>query len=135
MAATVRKIITSSKLPKSTLPYSPGVLVDKTLYIAGQIGWDSTGKVVDGIEAQTKLALENMGHVLEAAGATHKNVVKVTVLLKNIGDSPKMNEVYRTFFPNNHPARAAYEVAALPVGALVEIEAIAIVGEIIEAKL
>lgn len=56
--------------------FSPGVLVDKTLYIAGQIGWDSTGKVAEGIEAQTKLALENMGHVLAAAGATHKNGTK-----------------------------------------------------------
>ncbi len=86
------------------------------MYIAGQIGWDSNGKVAEGIEAQTKLALENMGHVLEGAGCTHKNgiykvkcivisiylnyggfsilVVKVTVLLKNITDSPKMNEVY-----------------------------------------
>ncbi|OXA55936.1 2-iminobutanoate/2-iminopropanoate deaminase [Folsomia candida] len=135
MASTVRKIITSAKLPKSTLPYSPGVLVDKTLYIAGQIGWDSTGKVAEGIEAQTKLALENMGHVLAAAGATHKNVVKVTVLLKDITQSAAMNSVYTTFFTENYPARAAYEVANLPVGALVEIEAIAIVGDIVDSKL
>jgi len=135
MASTVRKIITSAKLPKSTVPYSPGVLVDKTLYIAGQIGWDSTGKVADGIEAQTKLALENMGHVLAEVGATHKNVVKVTVLLQDINDSVKMNAVYAKFFPTHHPARAAYEVAKLPVGALIEIEAIAIVGDIVDAKL
>jgi len=135
MAATVRRLINSPNLFNSGLPYSPGVLVDKTLYISGQIGWNTKGELANGIEAQTKLALENMGHVLKAVGADHSSVVKVTVLLADLNDGPKMNAVYSTFFKENQPARAAYQVAKLPVGALVEIEAIAIVGEIINAKL
>ncbi|XP_021965876.1 2-iminobutanoate/2-iminopropanoate deaminase [Folsomia candida] len=135
MTSTVRKIVSSAKLPKNTYPYSQGVLVDKTLYIAGQIGWDCNAKVTEGVGAQTKLALENMGHVLAAVGATHKNVVKVTVLLKDINDFDEMNEVYATFFTQNYPARAAYAVADLPVGALIEIEAVAILGDIVDCKL
>ncbi|CAL8109754.1 unnamed protein product [Orchesella dallaii] len=135
MASTLRKIITTSKIFSAGFPYSPGVLVDKTLYVSGQIGWNLKGELATGIEAQTKLALENMGHVLEVVGANHSNVVKVTVLLADINDMQKMNAVYSTFFKENQPARAAYQVAKLPMGAQVEIEAVAIVGELINAKL
>ena len=103
------------------------------MYISGQIGFDpSTMQIVGkgNVQAEAKQALINMGEILKAAGASYKNVVKTTVLLANINDFVAVNEVYKTFFTSNYPARAAYQVAALPKGALVEIEAVAVVGPI-----
>ncbi|KAK2722529.1 hypothetical protein QYM36_002913 [Artemia franciscana] len=93
-----------------------------------------SGNLVEGVAAQAKKALENMGHILEAAGASYKNVVKTTVLLADMKDFGTVNDVYRTFFTENFPARAAYQVAALPRGGLVEIEAVAVIGNIIDEK-
>ncbi|CAI8027787.1 2-iminobutanoate/2-iminopropanoate deaminase [Geodia barretti] len=81
-------------------------------------------------EEQTRQALTNMGAILEEAGSSFKNVVKVTVLLDDINDFTRVNDVYKTFFTDKQPARAAYQVANLPKAAKVEIEAIAIVGEV-----
>ena len=88
------------------------VLVDKTLYIAGCIGFDpKTMEIVGGgVEAETSQALTNMGAVLKAAGCTHNNVVKTTILLNDIKDSPAVNEVYKKFFPTNYPARTGFQV-------------------------
>lgn len=89
----------------------------------------ASGKLVDGgVQAQAKQALVNIGEILKAAGCDYSNVVKTTVLLADINDFNNVNEVYKTFFSSKFPARAAYQVAALPRGGLVEIEAIAVLG-------
>ncbi|XP_012721344.2 2-iminobutanoate/2-iminopropanoate deaminase isoform X1 [Fundulus heteroclitus] len=130
MSALGRKIVFTSSAPAAIGPYSQAVVVDRTVYVSGQIGMDvASGQLVDGgVQAQTKQALSNMGEILRAAGCDYSNVVKTTVLLKDINDFNSVNDVYKTFFSTNFPARAAYQVAALPRGALVEIEAIAVLG-------
>ncbi|CAG0904961.1 unnamed protein product, partial [Darwinula stevensoni] len=98
-------------------PCSPGILVNNhELWLSGVIGVDpDTGDLVSTDAAeQARQALANMGAVLRHAGATYKNVVKATVLLADINDFQAVNEVYKTFFPENPPARSAYQVAALP---------------------
>jgi len=133
----VRKIIHSAFAPAAIGPYSQAVLVDKTLYVSGQLGLDTaTGALVPGgVEAEAKRALDNMGHILQAAGISYNNVVKTTVLLADMNDFAKVNDVYRQYFSENFPARAAYQVAALPKGGRVEIEAIAVVGTVEDSKL
>ncbi|XP_067132249.1 2-iminobutanoate/2-iminopropanoate deaminase [Centruroides vittatus] len=134
MATIVKEIVNTPLAPKPIGPYSQAVIADRTMYISGQIGLDpSTGKLVNGgVTTETKQALQNLSKILEAAGLSCKNVVKCTVLLKNMDDFSKVNDIYKDYFPTNSPARAAYQVAALPAGAQVEIEAIAVVGEIRE---
>ncbi|KAK4296695.1 hypothetical protein Pmani_030832 [Petrolisthes manimaculis] len=127
----VRKVISSSKAPAAIGAYSQAVQAGQTLYISGQLGFDPTTMTLSGdVEQEARVALTNMGHILEAARCTYKHVVKTTVLLADINDFAKVNEVYSTFFAEHKPARAAYQVANLPKGGRVEIEAIAIVGEL-----
>lgn len=120
-------VINSQKAPKAIGPYSQAVMKNGTLYLSGQLPINpETGKFAgDTIEEQTKQSLENAKAILEEAGIGLEDVLKVTVLLNSIEDFGKMNEVYGTYFTNDFPARAAYEVAKLPLGALVEIEMIA----------
>merc|ERR1712215_524480 len=133
MSASLRRVIISTKkAPDAIGPYNQAVQVDKTLYISGQIGFDpSTMEIVKGgVVAEAKQALTNMGHILEAANCSFNNVVKTTVLLADINDFAAVNEVYTKFFTANFPARAAYQAAALPRGARVEIEAVAVAGDL-----
>ncbi|XP_031551665.1 2-iminobutanoate/2-iminopropanoate deaminase-like isoform X2 [Actinia tenebrosa] len=132
MAATIRKLVSTSKAPGAIGAYSQAVIADKTMYISGQLGMDpkTMELVSDDAASQAKQALTNMGHILEAGGSAFNKVVKTTVLLGNINDFQAVNEVYKTFFTEKQPARAAYQVANLPKGGKVEIEAIAIVGEV-----
>ena len=125
------KAVVSPNAPKAIGPYSQVVKVGPWVFCSGQLGMDpETGELVPGgIEAETRQALTNLQYVLEAAGASLDHVVKVTVFLQDIGDFAKMNEVYSTFFRAPYPARAAVQVAALPKGARVEIEAIAYLGQ------
>uniref|UniRef100_A0A8C2PXD4 2-iminobutanoate/2-iminopropanoate deaminase n=1 Tax=Cyprinus carpio TaxID=7962 RepID=A0A8C2PXD4_CYPCA len=135
MSAVIRKIIHTAAAPAAIGPYSQAVLVDRTMYISGQIGMDISGQlVVGGVQAQAKQALINMGEILKAAGCGYENVVKTTVLLADINDFNNVNDVYKQFFKSNFPARAAYQVAALPRGGLVEIEAVAVLGPITDAS-
>ncbi|XP_052439213.1 2-iminobutanoate/2-iminopropanoate deaminase isoform X2 [Carassius gibelio] len=135
MSAVIRKILHTAAAPAAIGPYSQAVLVDRTMYISGQIGMDVGGQlVVGGVQAQAKQALINMGEILKAAGCGYENVVKTTVLLADINDFNNVNDVYKQFFKSNFPARAAYQVAALPRGGLVEIEAIAVLGPIMDAS-
>lgn len=124
----MKKIINSPKAPKAIGPYSQAVKANGTLYISGQIPVDvNTGKFVEGgIKEQTEQVLKNVGYILEAAGYTYDNVVKTTCLLSDISDFAAMNEVYAQFYKTECPARAAFAVKALPMGALVEIETIAV---------
>ncbi|XP_001928988.1 2-iminobutanoate/2-iminopropanoate deaminase [Phacochoerus africanus] len=137
MSALVRKVISTVKAPAAIGPYSQAVLVDRTIYISGQIGMDpASGQLVPGgVVEEAKQALTNMGEILKAAGCDFTNVVKTTVLLADINDFSTVNDIYKQYFQGNFPARAAYQVAALPKGGRVEIEAIAIQGPLVTASL
>jgi 2-iminobutanoate/2-iminopropanoate deaminase len=126
----VKKPVQTNAAPAAIGPYSQAIRAGDFLFISGQLGLDpATKKMVEGgIEAQAQRALANIGAILEAAGGTFADVVKTTVLLQSMDDFPRLNEAYAPFFPGGPPARAAYQVAKLPLGALVEIEAIAYLG-------
>ncbi|XP_063306373.1 2-iminobutanoate/2-iminopropanoate deaminase isoform X2 [Pelobates fuscus] len=134
MSFTLRRIIYTPNAPARSDVYSQAVVVDKTMYVSGQIGMDPlSGQVVaGGVKPEAKQALVNMGEILRAAGCDYSNVVKTTVLLADMNDFNDVNEIYKQFFQKNYPARAAYQVAALPRGARIEIEAVAILGPITE---
>lgn len=123
----MKRIISTDKAPKAVGPYSQAIETNNTLYISGQLPIDpATGAFVSNdVKEQTRQALENVKAILEAAGYTFRDVVKSTVLLKDITDFAAMNEVYATYYTTDLPARVAYEVANLPMGARVEIETIA----------
>lgn len=122
----MKKIIASPKAPAAVGPYSQAVEVDGTLYVSGQLPIDpATSEMPCGIEAQTKQSLDNVMAILEEAGLSPDNVVKTCVLLNDIKDFAAMNAVYASYFPGDKPARVCYQVAALPKGALVEIEVVA----------
>ena len=123
----MKETIFTEKGAKPIAPYSPGTSANGFVFVSGQIGIDpATGKLAEGIEAQTTQALKNLLAVLEAAGLGAEDVVKTTVFLANIDDFSAMNGAYGKFFPNNCPARSAFQIACLPgKEALVEIEAIA----------
>jgi len=115
--------------PAAIGPYSQGIVVGNLLYTAGQIGLDpKTGELVGpDIQAQTERVLENLLAILEAAGATPRHVVKTTVYLTDMAEFGQMNEVYGRYFEEHKPARSTVQVAALPKGAKVEIEVVAVV--------
>ena len=121
----MKKIIASPLAPKAVGPYSQAVEAGSTLYSSGQLPIDAaTGSMPETIEEQTRQSLTNLGHIAAEAGYSLADAVKVTVLLDSIADFAAMNGVYATFFTENMPARVCYEVAKLPMGAKVEIDAI-----------
>lgn len=119
--------IESSKAPAAIGPYSQAIKADDLIFVSGQLPIDSsTGNMPSSIEEQTRQSLTNIKYILEEAGSNMDNIVKTTVLLSDLNNFAKMNEVYATFFKDAAPARACYQVVALPKGALIEVEAIAI---------
>jgi 2-iminobutanoate/2-iminopropanoate deaminase len=124
-----REVIATKKAPAAVGPYSQAIRVGDFVFTAGQLALDpATGKLVEGgIQEQTRQVLRNITTVLEAAGSSLDKVVKTTVFIEDMGDFKAMNEVYSEFFPNEPPARSTVEVG-LALGALVEIDAIAIIG-------
>jgi 2-iminobutanoate/2-iminopropanoate deaminase len=126
-----REIITTSNAPAAIGPYSQAVRVSNFIYTAGQIPLiPGTGKLVEGgIETQTRQVMQNLAHILEAAGSNLSQVVKTTIFVTDLRDFAKLNEVYGSFFSAAPPARSTVQVAALPLGALLEIEAVAVVTE------
>lgn len=124
-----KEIISTKNAPGAVGPYSQAVRVGNMVFTAGQVALDpALGKLVgEDAPTQAEQVLKNLKAVLEAAGSSLDNVVKTTVFLKNMGDYKAVNEVYARYFTQNPPARSAVEVAALPLGALVEIEAVGIV--------
>lgn len=123
----MRETVRTDKAPAAIGPYSQAIRSGGVLFCSGQIPLDpATGKMVEGgIESQTERVLCNLAAVLEAGGSSLASVAKTTVYLVDLSDFPAMNKVYGTFFPENPPARATIQVAKLPAGALVEIDAIA----------
>ncbi|XP_032467047.1 2-iminobutanoate/2-iminopropanoate deaminase-like [Phocoena sinus] len=136
MSSLIRKVITA-KAPAAIGPYSQAVLVDRTIYISGQLGMDpASGQLVPGgVAEEAKQALTNMGEILKAAGCDFTNVVRTAVLLADINDFYTVNDIYKQYFQSSFPARAAYQVAALPKGGRVEIEAVAVQGPLVTASL
>lgn len=110
-------------------PFSPAVRVGDMLYLAGQIGTDSSGALVaGGIEAETRQTLDNIVDVLAKTGSSMERVVKCTAFLADMKEWPTMNGIYKTYFPKNFPARSALGATGLALGARVEIECIAVVA-------
>ena len=125
----MKQIVATDRAPKAIGPYSQAVIHNGIAYLSGQIPLDpSTGQMVDGdIAVQTERVLENLRAVLEACGSSFGQVLKTTVFLKDMGEFPRMNEVYARYFTENPPARATVEAARLPRDVRVELEAIAAV--------
>jgi len=125
---TKKESITCDAVPAAIGPYSVAVSTESLIFISGQLGLDKdTGNLVEGgIQAQTRQALTHMKAILESVGAGMQDVVKTTVFLLDMGQFAEMNAVYAEFFSSDHPARSAIQVAALPKGGIVEIEAIAV---------
>ncbi|MEN8190496.1 MAG: RidA family protein [Thermodesulfobacteriota bacterium] len=123
-----REIIQTDKAPAAVGPYSQAVRANGFLYTAGQIPLDpADGKLIEGsVSEQAERVLENLKAVLVAGGANLASVIKTTVFLQNMNDFAEMNGVYSNYFTDNPPARSTIEVAGLPLGAKVEIEAIAL---------
>lgn len=122
-----KNVIATPQAPKAVGPYSQAVEVGGTIYVSGQLPIDpQSGCMAEGIEEQTRRSLSNIAAILAAAEASLADVVKVTVLLQHMEDFAAMNAVYATFFSGAMPARVCFEVARLPMGALVEIDAVAV---------
>ncbi len=124
-----REVVATQSAPAAVGPYSQAIRAGSFVYTAGQIPMaPETGRLVDGgVEAQTRQVLQNLAHVLEAAGSSLAQVVKTTIFTTDLADFATINQVYGSFFTVEPPARSTVQVAALPLGARVEIEAVAIV--------
>jgi 2-iminobutanoate/2-iminopropanoate deaminase len=124
----MKKIISTKEAPAAVGPYSQAVRVGSTVYCAGQIPLDpKSGQIVPGdIGAQTRRVLENIAAVLRAENLAFENIVKTTVFLTNLSDFQTVNEIYGSYFKEEPPARSTVQVPALPKGANVEIEVIAV---------
>jgi 2-iminobutanoate/2-iminopropanoate deaminase len=126
----MRRTVETEEAPKPVGPYAQAVLAGDFVFVAGQIGLDpNTGRLVGGgTREELVQVLENVAAVLRGTGHTLDDVVKTTVYLVEIAEMPVVNEIYARYFPAPHPARATVQVAGLPAGARVEIEAIALRG-------
>lgn len=125
----MREIISTEKAPAAVGPYSQAVRAGDYLFISGQIGINpENGQMEEGLEAQVEQVLKNMESVVKAAGGGMESIVKTTVMLQSMDDFKSMNDIYKKFFTAEPPARAAFEVADLPLGALCEIQAVAFLG-------
>lgn len=126
----MKQVIHTDKAPKAIGPYVQGWKVGNTVYTSGQLGIDvEKGSLAETIVEQTHLSMRNVGEILRAAGADYGDIVKSTIYVKDLADFKAVNEVYASYFSGDYPARSCVQVAALPMGGLVEIEAVAIVEE------
>jgi len=124
---TRRAVSTTSAAGGAIGPYSPAIATDDLVFCSGQLGVDpATGELREGVEAQAEQAIRNLEALLDAAGCSLADVVKTTCFLADINDFQKFNAVYAPLWPDPPPARSTFQVAALPRGARVEIEAIAV---------
>ena len=122
-----RRAVSTGNAPGAVASYSQAIATEELLFCAGQIGLDpATNEIVDGFEAQAEQVMKNLAAVLDAAGCTWADVVKTTCFLADINDFAAFNAVYGRFMPDPPPARSTFAVAALPKGARVEIEAVAV---------
>lgn len=122
------EIIATQNAPQAIGPYSQAIKANGVIYTSGQIGLNPQGILVEGIEAQTRQVLNNLSEVLKAGGSSLQQVFKTTIFLSNMEDFALVNAIYAEFFGEHKPARSTVAVKALPKGALVEIECIALTG-------
>ena len=122
-----KRVVVSPKAPKPIGPYSVGIVHGELVFASGMLGLDpQTGELAPGgVEAETRQSLQNVAAILEAAGSSMSLVLKTTVFLRDMADFARMNAVYAEFFRDEPPARSTVQVAALPKGGAVEIEAVA----------
>lgn len=124
----MKQVLHTEKAPAAIGTYAQGWKVGDMVYTSGQLGIDmETGKLAEGVEAQARASMRNVGEILKAAGASYGDVVKTTIFVKDLADFKTVNAVYAEFFDGVYPARSCVQVAALPMGGLVEIEAVAMV--------
>ena len=123
-----QRAVQTNQAPAAIGPYSQGVIANGFLFTAGQIALDpASGQIIDGgVEAQTERVLRNLLAILQQAGVTWRHVVKTTVFLQDMADFPKVNDIYARMLGDARPARSTVQVAGLPRGVLVEIEAVAV---------
>ena len=124
-----KEAVHTKSAPAALGPYSQGIRAGQTVYLSGQLGLDpATGNLADGIEAQTHRVFGNLRAVAQAAGGQLDDIVKLTILLADLGDFAKVNEIMATYFKPPYPARATYQVAALPKAAKLEVEGVLVLG-------
>jgi 2-iminobutanoate/2-iminopropanoate deaminase len=131
MATSKKEPVLSKNAPAPIGPYSQAIRSGHMLFCSGQVALDAASGQVVGptdVEVQTRKVMENLGAVLQAGGASFDEVVKTTIFLKSMGDFPKVNEIYGSYFKGTPPARSTVEVSRLPKDVLVEVEAIAVLG-------
>ena len=122
-----KQIIHTDKAPGAIGPYSQATRVGGTVFTSGQLGLDpATGKLAQGVRAQAEQAMRNLGEILAAAGLGYGDIVKTVIFVQDLADFKTVNEVYASFFEGDYPARSCVQVAALPMGGLVEIECVAL---------
>ncbi|MFC1489776.1 RidA family protein [Candidatus Latescibacterota bacterium] len=126
-----KRIVNTDKAPEPVGPYSQAVIAGQFVYCSGQIAINpSTGEIDDSsIETETAQVMDNLKAVLDEAGSSFKNAVKMTIYVRNMNDFGRINEVYGSYFGDNPPARATVEVSALPKGVNVEIDCVAMLEE------
>ncbi|HYR00577.1 MAG TPA: RidA family protein [Casimicrobiaceae bacterium] len=123
-------VVETAGAPKAIGPYSQAVRAGDTVYLSGQIGLDpATGQLVDGTEAQAHRVFANLRAVVEAAGGRMGQIAKLSILLVDLGDFAKVNEIMASHFAPPYPARATYQVAGLPRGARIEVDAVLVLGD------
>lgn len=121
-----KEIIATTNAPGAVGPYVQAVKVNGMVFCSGQLGIDpAAGKLPEGVEAQAHQSMKNMGAILKEAGSDYSKVIKTTIFLADMDDFAKVNEIYKSYFDGEYPARSCVQVAKLPLGGLVEIECIA----------
>ncbi len=126
----MKETIQTDGAPEAIGPYSQAIVAGGFVFTAGQIGLDpTTGEMAEGVAYQAEQVMQNVREVLAAAGADFDDVVKTTIYLADLGDFAEVNEIYAAYFKDEPPARSTVQAAALPKGALVEIDMVAYVGE------
>jgi 2-iminobutanoate/2-iminopropanoate deaminase len=120
-----KQAIQTADAPAAIGPYSQAIRAGHTLYVSGQIGFDPrSGQLVEGLEAQAHQVFRNLQSVVKAAGATLDDAVKLTIMLADLGDFTRVNEIMASYFKAPYPARSTFQVGGLPRGARIEVEAI-----------
>ena len=123
----MKTILNSDSAPKAIGPYSQAVATETLVYTSGQLGIDtSTGKLAEGVEKQAHCAMKNLGEILKTKGLGYASIVKTVIFLRDMADFSTVNAVYASYFEGDYPARSCVQVAALPLGGLVEIECVAV---------
>ena len=123
-----KEIIATTNAPGAVGPYVQAVKVNGMVHCSGQLGIDpAVGKMPEGVEAQAHCSMKNMGAILKEAGSDYSKIVKTTIFLADMNDFAKVNEIYKSYFGEEYPARSCVQVAKLPLGGLVEVECIAYV--------